>query len=287
MKNASETYGAARLGNKLFAARVENDGARLRVTSLLSSDDDMNGETLENGRLFFNIDERLAVVKKIKVRQSSFIEASRIAQFELAQSLLEPAAAFYFDTLPLDNRNGLRRYLSIAYHRPIVDLLMAEYQERLRKPSGFKLDAVAMTDGYRAFCRVEQGDLQVLVNIESDIVTLAFLYKKQLESVGRMEVNLSDDVSASEAKRFAADFKMTLNFHLAELFNDGITVPLSRIILSGSYAGNDLLKAALAERFTIAISLPGFHKGYFDPPTATLDKYKPEQFLIPLGLAVE
>lgn len=287
MKNASETYGAARLGKRLLAARVENDGARRRVTSLLTSDDDINGDTLDNGRLFFNIDERLAVVKKIKVRQSSFIEASRIAQFELAQSLLEPAASFYFDTLPLDNRNGERRYLSIAYHRAIVDKLVAAYQKQMRKPSGFKLDAVAMTDGYLAFCRVEPGDLQILANIESDIITLAFLYKKQLESVGRMEVNLSDDPGASEAKQFAGDFKMTLNYYLANLFNDGITVPLSRIILSGSLAGNDLLRAALSERFTIDISLPGFHTGYFDPPDATIDKYKPEQFLIPLGLAVE
>ncbi len=287
MKNASETYGAARLGQKILTARVENDGTRLKVTSLLTSDDDINGDMLDNGRLFFNINERMAVVKKIKVRQSSIIEAARIAQFELTQSLLDPVDLFYFDNLPLDNRNGHRRYLSIAYHRPVVDKIIETFQKQLRKPSGFKLDAVAMTDGYLSFCRVEQGELQALINVESDIATIAFLYKKKLESVNRMEIHLDDDIGIDKAKKFALDLKMTISYQLAELFTDGITVPLSRLILSGKHAGNDLLQAALKEQFSVDVTLPSFHEGYFDPVEKTLDKYRPELFLIPLGLAVE
>ena len=287
MKNASETYGTARLGKRLLAARVENDGTRLKITSLLTSDDTLNGETIENGRLFFNIDERMAIVKRITVKQSSFIEAAQVAQFELSQSLLEPAESFYFDNLPLDSRNGSKRFLSIAYHRPAVDKMIHAYETQLRKPSGFKLDAVAMTAGYLTFCRVEPGDLQVLTNIESDLITISFLYRKKLEAVNRMEVSLNDDLSASEARNLAADFKMTLSFQIAEMFNDGITVPLSRILLCGTYARNDLLKAALAEQFTAEIALPRFHEGYFEPIEGTIGNHRPEQFIIPLGLAIE
>ncbi|MCK5125225.1 MAG: hypothetical protein KAR42_03125 [candidate division Zixibacteria bacterium] len=287
MKNVSETYGAARLGKRLLAARVVNDGTRLKVTSLLTSGDNLSSETIENGRLFFNVDERLAIVKKISVMQSSFIEAVRVAQFEISQTLLEPVESFYFDNIPLDNRNGHKRFLTIAYHRPVVDKMIIAFEKQLRKPSGFKLDAVAMTQGYLSFCRVEAGDLQVLANVEPDLITFSFLYRKKLEAVSRMEIEIDDAIGIEQAKNLAADFKMTISFKIAELFTEGITVPLSRVLLCGSLARNKIIQAAIAEQFSIDITLPQFHEGYFDPPEDTLDKYQPEQFIIPLGLAVE
>jgi len=287
VKNASETYGVARLGGRIFAARIENDGIRWKVTSLLTSDDNLTGENLGSGRLFFGVDTRLAVVKKIQIKNNSPIEASDIARFEMAQSLLDDPDRFYFDTLPLESNNGYKRFMSIAYHRDQIDELIDMYQEKLRKPSGFKLDAVALANGYNTFCRIDRGELQVLADIETDMVTLAILNQGKLYGINRLESVPGEEISSDSARKLASEFKLTLSYHQAELFQDGITVPLSRIILSGRHARDEFLTAALKDQFSTEISLPHFHDGYFEPASDTIDRYHPEQFLIPLGLGVE
>ena len=287
MKNASETYGAARLGGRIFAARIENDGARRKVTSLLISDDNLTGEKLGSGRLFFGVDTRLAVVKKIRIKNNSSIEASDIARFEMAQSLLDDPDRFYFDTLPLEGDNGFKRFMSIAYHRSEIDRLIDMYQEKLRKPSGFKLDAVALANGYNAFCQADRGELQVLVDIETDMIVMAILHRGKLYGVSRLELSPGEEITSGSARKIASEFKLTLSYHLAELFQDGITVPLSRIILSGRHARDEFLTGALKDRFSTEISLPQFNEGYFEPAAETIERYHPEQFLIPLGLGVE
>ena len=287
MKNASEIYGAAMLGGKLYAVRTEHDGARRRITALMTSDDSLNGDSLDSGRLFFAVDGPLAVVKKISVRQNSSIQASDIAEFELAQSLLESAELFYFDTFPLNMHDGFRQFLAVAYHKNQIDRLIEYYQASLRKPSGFKLDAVALADGFRAFCRSEPGDLQVVVDIETDRAIFVILSRERLCAVDRLESAPGMEISSGTARRLAAELKLKLSFHLSELFQDGITIPPSRIVLAGRYARDQLLTAALGEYFTTAVVVPQFHTGYFQPASATLERYHPEEFLIPLGLAVE
>lgn len=287
MKNAAETYGTARLGEKIYAARVENDGVRWKVTSFLTSDDDLKAENLGSGRLFFGVDSRLAIIKKIQIKQHSTIDASRIAQFEMTQALLESPEHFYFDTLPLESKNDFRRFMSIAYHRKEIDRLMDVYSQDLRRPSGFMLNAVALTRGYATFCRLEPGELQVLVDIEADMVTLAIIHRERLYGIGRLEMMPGERISSDIAGKLASEFKLTLSYHLSELFQDGITVPLSRIILSGYHARDDILAAALGEQFSAEVTLPHFHDGYFQLASDATDRYSPEQFLIPLGLAVE
>lgn len=287
MKNASERYGAAELGDKLFATRVEHDGVRPKVTSLLTSDDSPDSESLGSGRLFFGVDTRLAVVKKIQVKKYSSIEAAEIARFEMAHSLLEEADNYYFDTLPLENGNGFRRFMSIAYHRREIDRMIESYSENLRKPSGFKLNAVALASGFSAFCRIDPGELQVLADFGPDIVLMAVLHRDKLYSVNYLEIEPSREISSGAARKLAAEFKLTLSYHLAELFQDGITVPLSRIILSGLHARNELLTAALNDQFPAEITLPQFNGGYFQLDSEIDQPYPLEQFLIPLGLAVE
>jgi len=286
VKNAWETYGVARRGKRVTAARVINDGARTSVTDLLVVDDAFNSETLESGRLFFNVAERVAVVKKIVIKKSTLIDATAQVYFEMSQALLEPSEKFYFDALPIEDVNGCKRYLSIAYHRTPVDDQIAEYTNRLRKPSGFKLDAVALADGYLHFCRVEPGELQVIANVDVDDILLAVLYKRQLHAIGSMACVPGETLSDERAARLAGEMKMTLAFQMAELFNDGITVPISRLILSGQHAENDVLRKALSRQVSGEVDLPHFNTGYFSVPEDTLKICKPHEFLITLGLAV-
>jgi len=287
VKNVSETYGAAMLGGALHAARVENDGARTVVTRLMTSDDNVNGDTLDSGRLFFGVDSTRAVVKKIQIKKSPSGDAIEMARFELAQSLLDPPDSFYFDILPLNGHDGFQRFLSIAYHKAEIDRLIESYQTMLRKPSGFKLHAAALADGYWTFCRREPGDLQVLIDVEADTVTLAILYQGKLYGAGSLESAPGDAITSNLAKKLAAELKLMLSFDLSELFQAGITVPVSRIVLSGRHAADELLMTALRERFSMPITRPKFNEGYFQPASETIERYSPERFLIPLGLALE
>ena len=286
MKNAWETYGVARVADRLMAARVENDGARLSVASLVTSDDGFSRDSLESGRLFFNVDARITVVKQIRIKRSGLLGAAELVQFEMSQALLDPPESFYFDNLPVDERNGYRTFLGIAYHRQEIDRQMAAYAELLRKPSGFKLDAVALAVGYLTFCRVEAGDLQLLIDLSPHRVTLAILFRRQLRQVGHLDLAPGEKPSLGAASQLAKEVKMTASYHLGQLFHDGITVPLSRIVLCGPLAADPLISAGLAEHFTTEITRPQFHEGYFQSSPAPLNHHLPEQFLIPLGLAV-
>lgn len=286
MKNASETYGVATLGGKLRAARVVNDGARIHVTGLLTSDDTINGDTIDSGQLIFGVDNSLAVIKKILIKKTPSADAVQLATFEMAQSLLDPPDSFYYDILPLNGKDGYRRFLSIAYHKREIDRLDESFARQLRKPSGFKLQAAALVDGYNFFCRKEPGDLQAIINIESDTVTLAVMYKCKLYAARNLETAPGDEITPEIARKLAAEFKLILGYDLAELFQDGITVPLSRITVSGQHARNETIISSLAERFTVRIDCPHFEDGYFHPASDTINRYRPEHFLIPMGLAV-
>ncbi|MCP4566339.1 MAG: hypothetical protein GY841_02030, partial [FCB group bacterium] len=207
-------------------------------------------------------------------------------RFEMASSLLDKPESFYIDALPIEENGKYRRFLSIAYHREEIDQQIKKYTDLLRKPSGFKLDAVALADGYLNFCQVEPGDLQVLVNIESESVVLAIIYRQKLRAIGRLEITPGDEISPKTATGLASELKMTVSYHLAELFQEGITVPPSRIILSGRHARNQTLKAALAEQINTELTLPNINRGIFQPASETIDRHPAERFLIPLGLAL-
>lgn len=287
MSAAMETYGLARFGDTLLAAMIENDGTRRAVKALTITDNNVEQVKDQNCRLFFNVPDRITIVKKIQIRPGSLIETPDLVQFEMAQSLLEPQQDFYFDALPLTAGDSDRQYLSVAYHRREIDLLMDRYQAFLRRPSGFKLNAVAMVDAYLAFCQTVPGDLQVLADIETDSVTIAIVYRRKLHGTGRLELHPGNEISSETAHALAVEFKMTLSYYLTELFQQGITVPPSHIILSGYHAGNSLIAEALARQISAEITLPPFHDGYFQLDNKDGEPPRLERFFIPLGLAVE
>jgi hypothetical protein len=65
-----------------------------------------------------------------------------------------------------------------------------------------------------------------------------------------------------------------------------VTIPPSKIILSGGCSSDQLLVEALKERFSAEIISPRINKGYLGEEY--LENYESaSQFLIPLGLAVE
>lgn len=286
MTDTSRTIGVARCLDYLRAAQVENDGARIVVRSLevFAADD---AHEAREGRLFFNVPERMAILKAILARTGSPIEAADIVQFEMAQSLLDSPEMYYFDALPLCDRPGGRRYISVAYPRRAVDLLIADYHRQMRRPSGFKLNAVAMVDAYLKFCQPEPGDLQLLADLEADTVSLAIVYQRKLRAIGWLDIKLGDTITPGTARTLAVECKLVTGYYLNQLLDDGIGVPLSRVILSGQYADDALIQTSLSDQMAAEIILPPFNPGYFQLENQDEMPSHLEKFMIPLGLAVE
>ncbi|MEE9441953.1 MAG: hypothetical protein V3V99_04730 [candidate division Zixibacteria bacterium] len=286
MNNGSDIYGLTRIDHGFLIARVSHDGARPIVKSIQQFDSLENCE-FDVGRIFFSVGNGIAQIKKLKIKQSSLFNASAIAQFEMSQCLLEPENEFYFDNLPLESDNGFQQFLTIAYRRHVVDELIEECEKKIRRPSGFKLDAVALTAGYLTFCRIEPGDLQALINIESDIITVAYIYKRKLQAIDYLKAEIHDDMSVELARKLAGELRMALSYQQNELFNDGVTIPLSRLIVCGGCARDEIIISAIDEQMAMELTLPKFHEGYFQSLPDNEKSFPLEMYLIPLGLAVE
>ncbi len=286
MTDGRQSLGITRRGNKYLAARVAGEGARLRVISLAALEESLPGHNLNGGRLFCGVEQRLAVTKRVEVKKPSPGEELILARFELEQSLPEDAAGFYFDFVPLAD-SGHQCYLSIAYHKSMIDKLMADYTSILHQPSGFKLDAVALAIGYLKFCRQEPGDLQILLDLDSDAVVIAVVYRQSLCAIDYLALVAGEDITLDRARPIVTDLRLMVDFHLTELFREGITVPLSKIILSGRWAGQPDLINALTEKFSTEITPAHVNEGYLENNAVADHSLSARQFLIPLGLAVE
>lgn len=294
MSHLSRTLGVIRDEKQLLAAVVSNDGSRLSVTKLIESGNgdghnDINKDDFSNSRLFFGVSPEIAIVKKIRLETAPLANSTELVAFEMSQSLLEPPDSFYFDTLPVGSSETKKKhqdFLSIAYHRHQIDSIMNQYKSSFRSPSGFKLEAVALVDGYLAFCHRDPGQLEAILDLCHNRVTIAFVYKDQLYAVGSLP--LQHDINTSEQawSMIASEIKMMIDFQLSRFFEEGVTVPLSRVIISGKLGENSLLRAALGDRLSMPVNLPRFHDGYFQSLAETLGDLHPERFLIPLGLAV-
>lgn len=290
MSHPSRTLGVTRVDSRLLAAVVSNDGARLSVRKLIEAEDGVNQKGLDqgdfsDGRLFFSVSPDIAIVKKIRLESAPMADLSDMVRFEMSQSLLEPPESFYFDSLPFAEENGKHQtYLSIAYHRSQIDALMDEYKKKLAQPSGFKLDAVALVDGYLAFCHRDPGELEAILDFSPNRVAIAFIYRDQLFAVASVQFQNAGEASEQSWGQLSSEIKMTLDYQLSRFFEQGITIPLSRIIISGELANHPPLRAALKSCLSTPVGRPRFHDGYFQ--TLGEKPEHPERFLIPLGLAV-
>ena len=286
MKNSWEAYGAAFRGGKLLAARVVNDGVQLTVTSFLTSDDNPNGDSLDSGQLIFNVNEKLAIVKNIDIKTAGGFKVDDLVRFELSQALLDAPSEYYYDALLIGEKNGNRRFLTIAYHRRDIDRQIDEYSRHLRKPTGFRLNSVALARGYLTFCEHGSEELQILIDIDSDGGIMTTLYKGSIYGINRLTTEIRENDLEQQALLLAREIKMTIAYQLARLVQDDIAVNPDRLIVSGKLADNNALIEPLKNYLNLDVDRPRFNLSLFNPTATTIDKYSPTMFLIPLGLAV-
>jgi hypothetical protein len=83
----------------------------------------------------------------------------------------------------------------------------------------------------------------------------------------------------------AVEFKTVVNFKLAMFLQDGVTVPLSALLLSGDNVEGEVCKV-LERFFSVDIDTPKINSGFFAQPSE-LTSIPLEKYLVALGLAVK
>lgn len=212
--------------------------------------------------------------------ESGEIEAR--ARFELSQCVLDDADQFLFDVIPAGMAN---RYLGLIWRKDNGDRLLNQFGEETGErlaDSGFQLRAAALADGYIKFCRPAGGDFVCLVDFAERAVSMAFVHKSGIADLACLPAMQAGLDSPRELEKAAVEIKTLAAYRINSLFADGVTTPLSSLLVSGQGCGDEVL-AALGKYFSVEIARPRLNTGFISAETNHSDN-PVEQYLVALGL---
>jgi len=203
-----------------------------------------------------------------------------IIRFELAESLLEDASTFQFETLPAADEG---RHLGLIYRKERLGELAADYGLDGTAPDrlSFHSRALALGRGYLEFCERATGDFLCVVDVAADVASVCFLLRDAVADLAHIDLRNFDPESEKGRRQFAVDLKTVVNFRRALLMDRGITLPLSGLVLAGDGV-EDQLRSVVREYFPTGVEAPRLKPG---DPAIQIDDRQPEAFLVALGLA--
>lgn len=281
----------ARIGidyrNGLFyAARVEHPAGRPEVKALIRFERSqlVGHHLLEGAKVIFGVPDSDVILKSISLN-SRRSDVQLEARFELAQSLLEDEKDFRFDTIATGQNN---RYLGLIIRRTQMESnlrdLLGEASASFAD-SACQMRAAALARGYLTFCQLPRGDLICLADFGDRRLSIAFVYQARVIGLTHMALDRFDLSTKPGLEKMAVEFKTIANFKLCSFFEDGITLPLSALIVSGDGIDREAI-AAMEKYFPIELDHPrlnaGFFSGQSDMPGIPFEKY-----LVALGLTVD
>lgn len=232
------------------------------------------------GELYLAISESDAIIKRIDVFSDKSLDPDRLAQFELAATLLDDPDRYYLESCGSDRTEGR---IAIAYDRSLVDGEVALVREKLIKPSGFKLRSWAMALGYLHYCRQEGGTLICLIDISPCRASFCLLRDGSPVDIGLVTDDTArDNADLTSCRALLTDLAATIRYRLGRSSGSRQDVPLSLVLLSGSMADDNL--AAEAEAILrVKTKLPTVKKELFaDEASVNAEKY-----LACLGLTLD
>jgi hypothetical protein len=270
-------YGLDINGDSCRIAQCSAMHGRNMVENLwTNSADSIQSETF-NGELFFSVNEKASIIKRIKLPRGGGVNIEKIAYFELMTSLPDSISNYYLESYQLDGRP---ERLAVAYHRHIVDDQISFLEGISIKPAGFKLRAISIAAGYLHYCHHAGGELICLIDISANEISYCFLYEKYPISIGSLVIRKDEhNFSNNGNSNIIIDLSATIQYQTALLFSSGYSVPLSLIILSGSAECEELIPT-IEKSMHVKTALPGFRKELFAPEFYD----KACQYLVSLGL---
>ena len=157
---------------------TENDHRRVtrlaRLHDLLPLSDDQD--------LTVAVPDQDVIVKPLTLRDTDPGDRIERGRFELAAGLLEPDRLFTFDLVETAQPE---RFLGLIYRTTRLEdhcsALLPDLRPTVAQP---RMRAAALAAGYFAFCEPESGELQALVDLAGDPISVALTYRGRTISLG-------------------------------------------------------------------------------------------------------
>jgi len=287
VKDNSIRIGVDCRGDLTYAARVCYDGTRLQVKALvrLSRTHPEKHELLEDGEVVLAVPDDQVIVKRLVLPDEPAADRPERAKFEMSQALLEDERGFCFDTV---NTGRQDRLLGLIMRRESLSKLVEQNTGGLfiERPSlSYRMRAVALGRGYVEFCRRQAGELVCLVDFHDQLASVCFVYQKHVLAVSHMRLNNPEGRQLADLPRLAVELKTLVNLQMSLLFSEGITVPLSSLIVTGEGVTEQVTEA-LARHFPGGVGTPQINTGFFADPS-NLTEIPIDNYLISLGLTID
>lgn len=281
MSNSSLKIGIDYRNGQYYTARVENEKGRPEVKALLRCDKDNihKHPLLKSSEFIISVPDDKVIIKKIAF-DSSDSDFDLKVKFELAQRIGEDEKNFYSYTIPTGIENN---FLGIIIRKNYFDKLSADISNSSENLSvNGEMRSSAMAKGYLNFCQLVEGDLVCLADFCESQVSIAFIYKNQILDLTYLSLNNLN--INSDFEKAAIELKTLIDFKLAAFFNDGITVPLSSLLVIGDNLEDSQI-SILDRFFQSKVQKPQIHTGFFSNQSKLAD-IPLEKYLTALGLTI-
>lgn len=233
---------------------VEFDPSTSRLVQITAENAE-SAPPLDTGRDItwaFGIPDNLCQVKILRLAAPTDTDLRLRAEFEMAQSQLEEPDLFRFDLIRTGQDN---RHIGLIYRREALaiwqqacPLPLPDSQVEIR----YRCRAAALGLGFLNYARPAGGDLVCLADFSRPVTAVCLVHQQRIVDLAHL-VAPAPPLDDTAARRLAADFKTVVNFRLMALAHAGITVPLSRVMITNA---PDSLHPLLAEHFPVGITAP-------------------------------
>ncbi|MFZ1683333.1 MAG: hypothetical protein WAU88_04290 [Candidatus Zixiibacteriota bacterium] len=269
--------------DQVLVAKVSHLLGRPEIVSLSAIDSPRVAETIgPDTKPVISMPDDEALVKTIHLPENRSQTLRDRVFFELAQSILEPEERFRFACIETGNRHQIGlifRNDLIAARARRIGLPLPDFHIL---PSA-DLRSVALAHAYKYFCKSEPGDLIALALVTANLVSIALLYHGRIVALGNSSIGASSQ-SEGSFKTVAIALKTLINFKLAALHDDGITIPLSALLVLGDKIGES--ERAVLQSFFSARVAPCSPDQVVEESVSRSGLDNSSRFLIPLGLTV-
>lgn len=269
-----------------YAARVQQHASGPQVTALVKLEKShLNGHHLfEEGELILAVPDNEVVVKNLHLNQTGSCDVSLQAQFEMSQSMLDQENEFCFDAVCTGSKN---RYLSLATRRRHLERLthvLFPQTERTALSPRYQMRTVALGKGYLNFCHPEEGEFVCLSDFSNDVTSICFILEGNIVGLAYQSTSQFDLATEEGLKKVAVEFKTIVNFKLASICENGVSVPLSALVVSGDIS-EVRIRSALEQYFPVVVTTPRINSQFLADSSKASD-IPLENYLVALGLTV-
>jgi hypothetical protein len=269
--------------NLYYAARLNYSGGRPDVKALLRLDKEnlKNHHLLKGDNLIFSINDDKVTFKKIQIDKNDEMLNEKV-NFELAQSMLDDESNFIFDHIESYDTNKI---IGMVVNRSGIEKIISDHSFAKTAKVGFLARSLGLAKGYMTFCRQTGGELIALLDFNAPIVSIAFIYKNKIIDLAHVKMDNQNIDDESRLNQLAVEIKTMLNFKQASFSDEGVSIPLSAIVVSG-YDFDDPMFKKFKDSFNLPLSHPEINPAYFDRNRDT-QQIPLEKYLVALGLAVK